>query len=218
MSPLPLAIWLFFASGHVTLPERIIDLCAQDGAWFYVINDDPGQPMQVHRDGVTIRIEPPDPKSSDALITFSRGKHTLVQKHKDFEAGHGWLTVSRTGGFATTWKDNASDAESQLFRVTHDGEIIEDKALIPLAEKTFITDAKRICKSPGINTTAIKWIDDDHLLLAINAWSSFSCQSNFTEGFILSSSSHAIDKKLAEPELINLPAICTWNVVPIKKH
>ena len=94
-----------------------------------------------------------------------------------------------------------------------DGGIIEDKALIQLAENKFVADAKRVCKNPGINTTAVKWLDDDHLLLAINAWSSGFCYSNFTEGFILSVSKHDIDKKISEQQLIDLPAVCTWNLV-----
>jgi hypothetical protein len=140
----------------------------------------------------------------------------LIQKQKDFEAALGWLTVSHTEGFATTWKINASRAETQLFRVNSAGGIIEDTELVPRAEKTFTADSKRICKTPGINTTAIKWIDDDHLLLSINAWSSGICSSNFTEGFILSLSKREIEKKLSERELINLPAVCTWNLVPVE--
>jgi hypothetical protein len=150
------------------------------------MNDDPAQPVQVERDGVAIRIEHPDPKSADATVTFSKGDRVLVQKHKDFEPAQGWLVVSPTGAFATTWQENASSAETQLFRVTSNGGIIEDVELIPLAEKTFTIDAKRICKTPAANTTAITWIDDDHLLLSINAWSSGFCYSNFTEGLILS--------------------------------
>ena len=68
----------------------------------------------------------------------------------------------------------------------------------------------------GANTTAIKWIDDDHLLLAIDAWSSGFCSSNYTEGFILSMSKREVARKLSERELINLPAVCTWNLVPVK--
>jgi hypothetical protein len=182
------------------------------------LNDDPGQPVQVERDGVAIRIDHPDSKSSDATLSFSKGNHVLVQKHKNFEAALGWLAVSPSGAFATTWKVNASSAETQIFRVTSDGGIIEDTELIPLAENTFNLDAKRICKTPGINTTAIKWIDDDHLLLSINAWASGFCFSNFTEGFILSVSKREIERKLSERDLINLPAVCTWNLVPIKSN
>jgi hypothetical protein len=213
---LPFTVLLLFATSHVTLPQRSIDRCAQDGADFYAMSDDPAQPVQAERDGVTIRIEHPDSKSADATVSFSKGNGVLVQKQKDFEAALGWLTVSPSGAFATTWKMNASDAETQLFRVTSDGEIIEDKELIRLAEKTFTIDAKRICKTPGANTTAIKWIDDDHLLLAIDAWSSFTCSSDFTEGFILSMSKREINRKLSDRELINLPAVCTWNLVPVK--
>ena len=213
---LPFAVWLLLATSHVTLPQRSIDRCAQDGAYFYVMSDDPAQPVQVERDGVAIRIEHPDPKSADATVSFSRANRVLVQKHKAFEAALGWLAVSPTGTFATTWKVNASSAETQLFRVTSNGGIIEDTELIPLAEKTFTTDAKRICKTPGVNSTAIKWIDDDHLLLAIDAWSSGFCSSNFTEGFILSLSKREIARKLSERELINLPAVCTWNLVLVK--
>lgn len=213
---LPLAVWLLFATTHATLPQRSIDRCAQDGAYFYAMNDDPAQPVQVERDGVAIRIEHPDPKSEDATVSFSRGDRVLVQERKDFEAAEGWLTVSRSGAFATTWTECASCAETQLFRVTVGAGLIEDTELIPLAEKTFNIDAKRICKTPGANTTAIKWVDGDHLLLSINAWSSGFCYSNFTEGFILSLSKRKIDHKLSERELVDLPAVCTWNLVPVK--
>jgi len=203
---------------HATQPKRMIDWCAEDGAYFYAMNDDPAQPVQAERDGVAIRIEHPDPKTTDATVSFSRGNHVLIQKQKDFEAAQGWLTVSGSGAFATTWKENASSAETQLFRIASDGGIVEDKALIPLAEKTFHIDAKSICRAPGANTTAIKWIDDDHLLLSINAWSSGFCYSNFTEGFILSLSKGLIDRKLSEKELIDLPAVCSWNLVPVNLH
>lgn len=212
---LPLTLWLFFATTHATLPQRSIDWCAQDGAYFYAMNDDPADPMQVEHDGVAIRIDRSDPKSADAKVSFSKGNHFLVQKQKDFEAAIGWLTVSPSGAFATTWKMNASSAATQLFRVTSGGDIIEDTELIPVAEKTFTKDAKHICKTPGVNTRAIKWIDDDHLLLAIDAWSSWSpCHSDFIEGFVLSLSKRMIERKLPESELINLPAVCTWNLVP----
>lgn len=213
-----LVAWLLFTAPHTAPPQRSIEWCAQDGAYFYATNDNPAKPVQVERDGVTIRIEYPDPKKTDATVTLSEGNHTLLQKHANFEAAQSWLTVSPSGAFATTWKVNASNAETQLFRVMPDGTIIEDTELIPLAEKMFTKDAKRVCKAPGRNTTAIKWIDDDHLLLSINAWSSGFCYSNFTEGFILSMSRQQIDKKLSERELINMPAVCTWNLVPLKPH
>ena len=215
---LPFTVWLLFATSHVTPPQRSIDRCAQDGAYFYAMSDDPAQPVQVERDGVAIRIEHPDSKSVDATISFSKGSRILVQKHKDFEPAQGWLTVSRAGPFATTWQENASSAETQLFRAKSNGAITEDTELIRLAEKTFALDAKRTCKTPGVNTTAIKWIDDDHLLLGINAWASGFCYSNFTEGFILSLSKREIARKLSERELIDLPAVCTWNLVPVKSR
>ncbi len=195
---LPFTVWLLFATSHVTLPQRSIDRCAQDGAYFYAMSEDPAQPVQVEWDGVAIRIEHPDSKSAGATVSFSKANRVLVQKHKDFEAAMGWLAVSPTGAFATTWQVNASSADTQLFRVTSNGGIIEDTELIRLAEKTFTIDAKRICRTPGANTTAIKRIDDDHLLLAIDAWSSGFCSSNFTEGFILSLSKREIARKLSE--------------------
>jgi len=198
MSPVLLAVWFSFASTYATVPHRAIDRCAQDGAYFYAVDDDPTKPIRVERDGVTVRIGRHDTKSTEAVISFQRNDRTLIQKQKDFEAAQGWLTVSPAGAFATTWNENASSATTQLFRIAPDGSIIEDKALIQLAEDTFVADAKRVCKTPGINTTAIKWLDDDHLLLAINAWSSGFCYSNFTEGFILSVSKHDIERKVPE--------------------
>ncbi|MBB5055700.1 hypothetical protein HDF16_000369 [Granulicella aggregans] len=218
MNPVILAIWFSFVSTHATIPHRAIDRCAQDGAYFYAMDDDPAKPIRVERDGVAIRIERHDPKSTEAVLSFQRDGKTLVQNIKDFEAAQGWLTVSRTGAFATTWKENASSAETQLFRVASAGSIIEDRTLVQLAENKFVADAKLVCKTPGINTTAIKWLDDDHLLLAINAWSSGVCSSDFTEGFIISLSKHEVEKKLTESELLNLPAVCTWNLVPVRKQ
>ena len=58
---LPFTVWLLFATNQVTLPQRSIDRCAQDGAYFYAMSDDPTRPVQVERDGVAIRIEHPDP-------------------------------------------------------------------------------------------------------------------------------------------------------------
>lgn len=199
-------------------PKRSIDRCAQDGTYFYSLNDDPSTPVQVERDGIKVRLEHPDPQKEDAVFTFSHSNHRLIQMQKNFEDGLGWLTTSKSGAFATTWKFNASSARTQLYRTTPKGEIVEDVSLIPLAERTFRAHAKRKCSNPGSNVTAIKWIDDDHLLLSINAWSSLSCESNFTEGFILDIPAHNIQQELSERELINLPAVCTWNLVPVPKH
>jgi len=97
---------------HAMQPKRMIDWCAQDGAYFYAMNDDPAEPVQAERDGVAIRIEHPDSKSTNATVKFSTGNHVLIQKQRDFEAAQGWLTVSGSGAFATTWKENASSAET----------------------------------------------------------------------------------------------------------
>jgi len=202
-----------------TLPKRTIDRCAQDGAWFYAWDSKTtGVPVSVERDGISLRIEHPSQKSADALVTLSHGSHVLVQKQKDFDQAYGWLTVSQNHAFALTWNFSASATSAQLFGLSPRGNIIEDIQLIPLAEQTFTADAKRSCPNPGLNTTAIKWLDPDHLLLSVNAWTSGFCESNFTEGFILDIPSRSIQRKLSERELIDFPAVCTWNVVPVPKH
>jgi len=202
-----------------TLPKRTIDRCAQDGAWFYAWDSKTtGVPVSVERDGISLRIEHPSQKSADALVTLSHGSHVLVQKQKDFDQAYGWLTVSQNHAFALTWNFSASATSAQLFGLSPRGNIIEDIQLIPLAEQTFTADAKHSCANPGLNTTAIKWLDQDHLLLSINAWASGFCESNFTEGFILDIPSHSVQRKLSERELIDLPAVCTWNLVPVRKH
>jgi hypothetical protein len=216
MNHILLAVGLSLVSTSSTVPHRTIDRCAQDGLYFYAVDDDPIKPITVERSGVTVRVERHDAESAEAVISFERDGRTLVQKQKDFEAAQGWLTVSSVGTFATTWNENASSAMTQLFRIAPSGAIVEDKTLIQLAEHRFVTDAKRVCKTPGTNTTAIKWLDDDHLLIAINAWASGFCYSNFTEGFVLSTSKNEIDKKLTEQQLINLPYVCTWNLGPAK--
>jgi hypothetical protein len=204
-----------------SVPKRMIDRCAQDGLYFFAQNDDPKFPIHVERDGVTVRIEHPDPKGVNAVVAFSREGHTLTQNHKDFEAAFGWVTVSVNGAFAATWNYNAYVSDVQLFRIASTGDIVEDTELVPMAERQFTLDAKRHCGSPGLNTQAIKWIDENHLLIAVNAWSSWAskpCFSNFTEGFVFDVPARKIQRKLTEQQLINLPAVCTWNIVPLGKH
>jgi len=201
-----------------TLPKRTIDRCAQDGAWFYASEGNSGAPVSVERDGIALRIEHPGPKNADAIVSLAHGSHVLVQKQKDLDQGYGWLTVSQNHAFALTWNFNASATSTQRFSLSPRGNIIEDIQMIPLAEQTFTADAKHSCANPGLNTTAIKWLDPDHLLLSINAWASGFCESNFTEGFILDIPSRSIQRKLSERELIDFPAACTWNVVPTPKH
>jgi hypothetical protein len=213
-----LLLRLSMLSAAQSTPQRMIDQCAQDGLYFYAQNDDPSDPIQVGRDGVTVRIEHPDPKGVDAVIAFSREGHKLIQNRKDFEAAQGWVTVSEGGAFAATWNYSASASDTQLFRITSTGDIVEDMELIPRAERQFTLDAKRHCGSPGLNTKAIKWIDENHLLISVNAWSSGFCYSNFTEGFVLDVPARKIQRKLTEEQLINLPAVCTWNIVSVGKH
>jgi hypothetical protein len=201
-----------------TGPKRMIDRCAQDGIRFYAWNDNLSAPIVAERDGITVRIDRLNTQSADAVITVSTASHALAQKQKDFDEAFGWLTVSRDRAFAITWNFNASATSTQLFRLTPNGDIVEDTGLIPRAQHIFIGDAKQSCSNPGLNTTAIKWIDKDHLLLSINAWASGFCESNFTEGFILDVPANTIQRKLSDRELIDLPAVCTWNVVPIHKH
>ncbi len=201
-----------------TLPKRTIDRCAQDGAWFYAWGNTSDAPVSVERNGIALRIEHPSPKGADATVTLSHGSHVLVQKQKDFDQAYGWLTVSQNHAFALTWNLNASSTSTQLFSLSSRGTIIEDILLIPLAEQTFAVDARHSCANPGLNTMAIKWLDPDHLLLSINAWASGFCESDFTEGFILDIPSRSIQRKLSERELLDFPAVCTWNVVPVPKH
>src|SRR6202044_627090 len=139
-----------------TLPKRTIDRCAQDGAWFYAWDSKTtGVPVSVERDGISIRVEHPTPKSADAIVSLSHGSHVIVQKQKDFDQSYGWLTVSQNHAFALTWNFSASATSTQLFSLSQRGNIIEDIQLIPLAEQTFTADAKRSCPNPGLNTTAI---------------------------------------------------------------
>lgn len=169
---------------------------------------------------MTIRIDRPNHEKdlNYAVLTFFRKGHRLVQEEKDFEAGYGWLTVSENGAFAVTWNINASAAYTQVFIVGSSGDIVQNTSTISMVEQTFEQDAKRFCKEPGVNTTAIKWMDKSHLLIAIDAWSSGYCSSNFTEGFLIDIRENRISTKLSEQELLNLPAVCTWNIVPLKEH
>lgn len=170
-------------------------------------------------DGVSVRIERPNEKATnDAILTYSRKGHKLIQQVKDFEAGHGWLTVSANGSFAVTWTINYYVTYTQLFTIADNNDIVEKTSLIASAQKAFDQDAKRVCKDPGFNTVAVKWRDKDRLLIAIDAWSTGSCSSNFTEGFILDVAANRIARKLTEQELLNLPAVCTWNIVPLNEH
>ena len=197
------------------IPKRMIDRCAQDGRNFWA--PDEGETVAIDWDDVGVRIEPGSKSSGDVILSFMHKGHKLTQKQDGFEASRGWLVVSPSA-FAVTWNLNASAAYTQIFNISPAGDITENTALVRTAEKEFVADAKRFCRNPGVNTIAIKWIDNDQLLLSINAWSSGACYSNFTEGFILKVAASSIERKLTEGELINLPAVCTWNVVPISKN
>lgn len=195
--------------------RRTIDRCAQDGTLFYGIDvsTDRSQrykPVELSRDGVTIKIDYA-PKETHLDLEHNGHVHSIAVK--DLEPALGFLTVGATG-FALSSSDNAHDWSTQLFVFGPNGEIIENSSLITSAESRFLRDAKRYCRNPGIETSAIKWIDDKHLLIAIDAWGDGECTSNFTEGFVLNVAANRIERQLTNRELINLPAVCTWNVVP----
>lgn len=195
-------------------PKRMIDRCAQDGRYFW--NPEKNETVTVDSDDVELGIRPILEKEGSVVLSFTHKGHTLIEKQDGFAAARGWLVVSPSA-FAVTWNLNASAAYVQLFDIAPSGEITENTSLVQAAERQFVADAKRFCRNPGVNTAAIKWIDDDRLLLSVDAWSSYSCQSNFTEGFILKVTENRIERKLTERELINLPAICTWNIVPVSR-
>jgi hypothetical protein len=205
-------IWL--PAGGQT-PRRMIDRCAQDGRSFWVQGD--GGAVDIDENDIGIRIDFDPKMSQDAVLTLTHKGHKLIQKQKEFSAARGWLVTSPSA-FAVTWNVNAYAAYTQIFRLTASGDIAEDTSLVRVAEREFAGDAKHFCRDPGENTNAAKWIDDDRLLLSIDAWDSpTTCYSNFTEGFILNVSANRIEQKLTERELIDLPAVCTWNVVPATK-
>jgi hypothetical protein len=204
---------VFLPAGGQT-PKRMIDRCAQDGRNFWAPVD--GETVAIDWDDVGVRIESGPKGSESVALSFTHEGHKLTQKQDGFEAARGWLVVSPSA-FAVTWNLNASASYTQIFNLSPAGEITENTALIRAAQKEFVGDAKRFCRDPGVNTIAIKWIDNDRLLLSIDAWSTGACYSNFTEGFILEVTAGSIERKLTERELIDLPAVCTWNVVPISK-
>jgi len=206
-------IMLCLPAGGQT-PKRMIDRCAQDGRSFWTPED--GETVAIDWAGVGVRIGPGLRSSGNVVLSFMHEGHKLTQKQDGFSAFSGWLVVSPSA-FAVTWNLNASAAYTQIFNLSPAGDITENTALVRTAEKEFVADARRFCRDPGVNTIAIKWIDNDQLLLSINAWRSGACYSNFTEGFILKVAASSIERKLTERELINLPAVCTWNVVPISK-
>ena len=181
-----------------------------------LLGSDPGQTIVVDWSDVQIRIDPDPVNSESAILSFMHEGHKLTQNQNGFLASRGWLVVSPSA-FAVTWNINASAAYTQLFSFSSAGDVIENTVLLRSAEMEFVGDAKRFCRDPGANTIAVKWIDHDQLLLSINAWKSGACSSNFTEGFIVNVAMSRIERKLTERELINLPAVCTWNVVPFPK-
>jgi len=208
--------------------SRTIDLCAQDGITFVPSNAlaHPGQtlPVAVLGEGepadIHLSLSFPSTGGDDARLIFIRsGKPLLTTTLEGFEGPYGWVpSGSENKYIALSWGGNATVRSTKLFEIAPDGTITENKLLIPLVERQFKIDAHRVCRNPGINTLAVKWIDADHLLVSINAWRTGSCNSNLTEGFILRMSTHAVQRKLTERELVNLPAVCTWNLVPVGRH
>lgn len=210
------------AGATQSTPNRMIDLCAQDG--YKVEIDDlwSGKSSIVsagHVGDIDLRVRQVEKDSADDILAFSRhGKLIYQTPLEAFEGPYGWLTVSEDGKhFAFSWKSNATVSRTKIFAAETNGTISEDRALIAKLLVGFVADARHACSDPAVNLQAIKWIDRDHLLLAANSWSSLTCQTNFDEGFIVQPDKHLIEKRLSGKELINLPAVCTWNIVPLKR-
>jgi hypothetical protein len=198
--------------------RRTIDRCAQDGTFFYGIDDSsssPGnrpqpKPVIVSRNGVTVKI---NYSPNETRLSLAHAGHMRSVTVKDIEPTLTFLTVG-TAGFALSTSDNAHDWSTQLFLYDSNSDILPDTSLVSTAENSFRRDASRYCRNPGQETSAIKWIDGSHLLLAIDAWVDGFCSSTFTEGFILDVRAKRIKRKLSEQELVNLPTVCTSKVVP----
>ncbi len=225
MRLLSLAVGLLLAVTHPSKSQigtnRTIDLCAQDGHKIEIGDLWEGKASaipagQVGELVLTLRHTKKD--SADSVLAFARADKIMYESTlADFEGAYGWLTTSQdTSHFAVSWKGNATVSSTKLFTVETNGNVSEDAPLVAKVEHRFEFDARRVCSEPGINLQAIKWIDADHLLLAANSWDSFTCHANFDEGFILEPAKHTIQRVLSGRELINLPAVCTWNLVPVE--
>ena len=206
-------------SGSQIGQNRTIDLCAQDGHKIEIGDLWEGKASVIPAGQVgdlVLTLRHTKKGSADSVLTFVRGDKVIYETTlADFEGPYGWLTSSQdTLHFAVSWKANATVSSTKLFTVEADGSVSEDAPLISKVEHRFESDAHRVCSDPAINLQAIKWIDADHLLLAANSWGSFTCHANFDEGFILEPTKHTIQRVLDGGKLINLPAVCTWNLVP----
>ncbi len=122
--------------------------------------------------------------------------------------------------FAITWSNGgaAGGWSTQVFETLPDGTIVERKALITSVEKNFM--ARHNCAARGDNFEAVRWMDNDHLLIAASVYGTGDCGSSagYTEGYLVRLSTGAIERRMSEHELLNLPAVCTWNDVPILRR
>ena len=199
--------------------HRMIDLCAQDGYKIEIFDLWMHHQTSVSAGRVgdlDMHLQSIKRDSADAILIFSReGKVVHQTTLKDFGGPYGWLTVSDDSKhFAVSWKSNATVSATKVFSVKSDGKLSEDGELIAKVQQQFLSDAHRACTDPAVNLQAIKWIDGEHLLLAANSWNSLASPINFYEGFILDPAKHLVQRRLTEHQLLNLPAVCTWNIVP----
>ncbi len=127
---------------------------------------------------------------------------------------NGWLPISPDRkAFAITWSNGgaAGGWNTRIFSVDSQGEIIEKPPLMLMVERDF--SSRHNCRTRGDNYQAVRWMDNDHLLVAASVYGTSDCgkQMGYTEGYLINSSTDKIERRLTERQLLDMPMVCTWN-------
>jgi hypothetical protein len=195
-------------------PRRYITRCTYDSQNFSLLDAHALNKLEP-LDDVTIRARRSHTSEQGASFTFSRkGKQIGKIDLDDLFNPNGWITPSPTWKrFAITWSDGGGggDWHTRIFHFSATGRLSEDAKGITAVENDF--RPRHHCAERGDNFTAIRWMDDDHLLVEASVYNSSACDSEmgYTEGFVLNASSDSIQQHFSELQMLDLPEVCTVN-------
>ena len=196
--------------------KRYISQCSWDGENIH-IPDPPATQAFTNTLGLQLRVHYQNVPGPDgrAVLNFIHRGHVIKNiQIDDFNNPNGWIAIAPKR-FAISWSNGgaAGGWSTRIFRVDTKGQILEDTTLISKVTKDF--SSRHHCVERGENYQAIRWMDNDHLLMTAEVYPASDCaEMGYTEGYMLNLATSRIEKKMSEDELISLPYVCTWNAGP----
>lgn len=203
----------------VALPQtdaqRTITRCSFDGVEFG-LDDAPRSVFVAYIDDVTMHGRYLPNSESRTVFNLTRNGKPLGTIHiSDMNNPNGWLAISpNRKAFALTWSDGGAMGgfHTRIFHFDPNGSLVEDSKLIQPVIKDFT--ARHSCKYRGDNFEAIRWMNDDQILISASVYGTSDCgvEMGYAEGYLVQMSTGKIVRRMNKEQLLNLPEVCTWNV------